>query len=49
MQIKELKKITVTEYAKRKKVTRQCVLKWIRLGKVSAKKFGNYYLIEIEK
>jgi excisionase family DNA binding protein len=42
-----MKEITVTQYAKKKKITRQAVLKKIALGKLRARKSGNQYLIKI--
>jgi len=36
---------TVTEYAKKHKISRQAVLKRINTGKLKAKKVGNYYII----
>jgi len=40
-----MKTYSVTQYAKKKKVSRTAILKQITKGKLKAKKFGNQYLI----
>lgn len=39
--------LSVTQYAKRYKISRQAVLKRIKAGKIKAERIGNYYIIKI--
>lgn len=42
-----MKQLTVTQYAKRHRVSRQAVLGKIQRGSLKAKKVGNYYIIKV--
>ena len=47
MKTKEKKFISVTEYARRHRITRQGVLKRIAVGRIKAVRVGNYYAIKV--
>jgi hypothetical protein len=40
-----MKEMTVSQYAKKYRITRQAVLKRIWHGSLKARKVGNYYII----